>query len=233
MRKRSLLIGGLMVVWLVILALIAKSSLDRLTVPAWGNPVGGTESLGVSGESQVGQQFTAPWPGLYRIDVVLDPTNAGEAQEITFHLQREPADENEIWSETFSTVDIQERSSKAFEFPPLRDSKEQEYFFYFESEGSLPGEAIAVGYSESAVLNGGSAYANMEPVPGNLQFHSYYTLRTRDRVDVLLTQITEGRPYFLGSKGFYIGLAIIYVFVLGAFLWLVIQQLVEGQQDKP
>jgi len=87
MIRRRLFIAISMLVWLVALALGAKVALDRVQVPPWGNPAQGTESIELTGGTRVGQQFTAPWPGLYRIEVELDRGTAAADQEITFHLK--------------------------------------------------------------------------------------------------------------------------------------------------
>jgi hypothetical protein len=79
-------------------------------------------------------------------------------------------------------------------------------------------------------LEGASATLNGQAVDGNLKFRTYYSLRTRDKVDVLLTRMAAGRPYLLGSKGFYAGLAVAYVIVLGIFLWYVAQTILEDER---
>jgi len=205
-------------VWLVALALVVKTSLDRLTVPPWGNPAGDGPPLQVSGETQVGQQFTAPLPGLYRIEVMLDrPATAG-SRPITFHLKTDPAATADLWTAPLNTGEIQQGVPYGFEFPPLRHSKGQSFYFYLESADSESGEGVAVRYSPEAVLEGASACLNGRPLTGELQFRTFYTLRTRDKADLLLSRMAEGRPYLLGAKGFYVALALTYALVLALFL---------------
>jgi len=199
-------------VWLVALALVVKTSLDRLTVPPWGNPAGDGPPLQVSGETQVGQQFTAPLPGLYRIEVMLDRPATGGSRQLTFHLKTDPAATTDLWTAHLNTGEIQQGVPYGFEFPPLRHSKGQTFYFYLEGEG------VAVRYSPEAVLEGASACLNGRPLAGELQFRTFYTLRTRDKADLLLSRMAEGRPYLFGAKGFYVALALTYALVLALFL---------------
>ena len=71
---------------------------------------------------------------------------------------------------------------------------------------------------------------NGQAVGGNLKFRTFYSLRTRDKVDLLLARMAAGRPYLLGTKGFYVGLAIAYGIVLGIFLWYVAQTILEDER---
>jgi hypothetical protein len=212
------------------MVLVAYSSANRVSVAPWGNPLGDSHLAEVAGDTRVGQQFTAPFPGLYRIEVTLDRGAVRTMHPVTFHLVADPADGEELWAASFNTSDVQDGTPQGFEFPPLRDSQGQSYYFYLQSTDSIPGDAVAVGYSADAFVDGASAYLDGQPVAGNLQFFTYYTLRTRDKVDLLLTRMAEGRPYFLGTKGFYVGLAIAYVLVLGLFLWQIAQAVLEEER---
>jgi hypothetical protein len=91
---------------------------------------------------------------------------------------------------------------------------------------------VAVRYGPESALEGASAYLNDEALPGNLRFHSYYSLRTRERIDLLLTRVAAGRPYFLGTKGFYAGLALIYALVLATFLAVVARAVLEEGEGE-
>lgn len=229
---RRLLYAGVVVLWAVSLVLVAKSALDRLPIEPWGNPIGG-DSMAVAGETRVGQSFVAPLPGLYRIEVVLDRATAGSTQPITFHLKSDPTAEQDLWTATFSSADVQSGTAYSIEFPVRRDSKGRAYYFYLDSPESTPGEAVTVRYSPAAVLDGASAYLNDRPVAGDLQFHTFYSLRTRERLDLLLSRMAEGKPYLLGVKGFYVGLGLVYAAVLCAFLLQVARVILTEQEEKP
>lgn len=232
MTRRYVLFAGLMALWLLALGIVAKTAIDKITVPPWGNPIGDRLSVEIAGGTQVGQQFTAPWPGLYGIQVMLDQATATEAREITFHLKTSPSAATDLWVSSFSSGDVQASTPFYIEFAPLRNSQGQTYYVYLESATSTSGNAIAARYSPDAVLDGASAYLNAQPSPGNLQFHTFYSLTTREKVDLLLTRMAQGRPYFLGTKGFYVGLALVYALVLSAFVLYVGKIILEEQERQ-
>lgn len=209
---------ALVVVWLVALALVVKTGVDRLSVPSWGNDAAGDLSPEVAGSTQVGQAWTAPLPGLYRIDVSLHPP-AGASKPITFHLRGGMDATSDLWTATLDPGQMASGAPYTFEFEPVRDSKGNPFYFYLESPESQPGEAVRVVYGPASVLDGGSAYFDGQKAAGNLVFQTHYTLRTRDKIDLLLERMSQGRPYLLGTKGFYVGLAVLYTLVLLLLIW--------------
>jgi hypothetical protein len=157
---------------------------------------------------------------------------AGDIQPIAFHLKRDPADSEDLWSADLTEGGTQADRLSDLAFPPLRDSMGQTYFFYLEPTNTKAKEGIAARYNPDARLEGASAYLNGQPVVGNLQFLTYYTLRTRDKANLLLSRMAEGRPYLLGTKGFYIALAAAYVLALGAFLARAAQAILREQKEN-
>ncbi|MFC2037687.1 hypothetical protein ACFLYD_06950, partial [Chloroflexota bacterium] len=156
---RRLFVLASTVVWLTVLAFVFKNSIDRLSVPPWGNPVGDTLSAEIAGTTHVGQQFVAPLPGLKRIKVSLDPATARGTHRVTFHLKTAPS-ATDLWTSDLSTSDVQEGIPYTFEFPRIVGSKGQTYYFHLESTDSAPGDAIAAHYSPTAIVNGATAYLN-------------------------------------------------------------------------
>jgi hypothetical protein len=233
MSKRSIVIAGALALWLIVLAIVFKISLDRLEAPAWGNPIGGQVAIEVAGEARVGQQFSAPLPGLYRIDLVVDETSASGSRPITFHLKSEPGGGEDLWTTSFDAGDTMGTSVRAVQFPPMPTSKGQTFYFFVESPESTMGDAVSVGYSPGAILQGANAYVNNEPATGNLQFQTFYSLRTRDKIDLLLSQLTEGRSYLLGNKTFYAGLATAYGLILVSFLWQATRAMIQQEDKRP
>lgn len=229
MTGRRLFVLGLTAVWLLAIALVITSSVDAMPVLPWGNTMGDERSAEVAGDTQIGQRFTAPFPGLYRIEVALDPSAVRGAHQLTFHLRTDPSVAEDYWTETLSTKDVQDGTPYYFEFPPIHNSAEQTYYFYLESASSTSGDAIAVRYSSDAILDGATALVNGQWVKGNLQFRTYYKPGTWDKIDLLLTRMAEGRPYLFGIKAFYGGLAVTYVLVLGAFLWVIAQAILREE----
>jgi len=81
---------------------------------------------------------------------------------------------------------------------------------------------IAIGYSPNATLKDAIARNNGVEIGGQVQFRIHSTLRTRDRADLLLSRMAEGRPYLWGSPALYTVLGITYALALGILLFVVI-----------
>jgi hypothetical protein len=219
MKRRHLVPLLVVAVWLVALFAVLKVSLDQLPVAPWGNPISGATLVRLSGDTQAGQRFVAPLPGLYRIEVTLAVPEGGISDPVLLHLQAEPSSAEDLHRAEFAPGEVRDRVPVAIEFPPIRDSKDQAFFFYLESPASLPADAPSALYSPDATLEAATAYLHGEPVEGSLQFRTYYSLRTRERAALLLARMAEGRPYFLGTRGFYVALLAIYGALLLLFLY--------------
>lgn len=230
-RSKTLTLALLTAAWLVALAIVAKSALDRLEIAPWGNPMSDSVSAPVAGAARFGQLFVAPMPGLYRIEVSLVSGGDGAAGALIFHLRAEPSASEDLVTIEVSPAQIEAGTPLAFEFEPIRDSIGRRFFFFLESPEMEPEQAPRVLYSPGAALEGANAYFDGQPLAGSLTFHSYYLLGWWDRANLLLSRLTEGRPYFLGSKAFYLVLAAFYALALGAFLYKVGEQVVRESDD--
>lgn len=219
MTRQQFFVLASAVLWATALALVVKTSVDRVSAPPWGNQTGGPGVLDLMGGNRVGQQFIAPFPGLYRIDVMMDWATTETEQMVTLHLKSDPSAADDMWTSSFHAGDLENGTMYAAEFAPIRDSKGRSFYFYLESADLGPGSAPEIRYNPDATLENAGAFVNERPVAGDLQFYTHYTLRTRDKVDLLLTRLAAGRPYWLGSKSFYVGLAGVYLLLLLAFLW--------------
>jgi hypothetical protein len=222
MKRRYLVVGLVVitVVWTAALALVAKNALDRLAIRPWGNPMADGVPVPLAGDTRVGQTFVAPMAGLYHIEVSLMPPASDTARPVILHLTAGPAAPADLYTAEFTTAEIDPQGPMGFDFEPIRDSEGREFFFYLESPGTPSNEAARVYYSPNSTLEGAIAIVDGEPVAGDLTFHTMYSLRTRERIGLLLSRMAEGRPYLIGSKAFYVILAIAYVLALGAFLYL-------------
>lgn len=227
MKGRRIFLLGSVVVWLMILAFIVIGALNGLSVPPWGNISGDGRSAEVAGPVQVGQQFVAPYSGLYRIEVTLEPASVESNLPITFRLDGQSPSSGPLAVGQFHTGDVVAGAPYGIEFPPIRDSAGKTFSFSLDSPQSTPGDAVTAHYDPDSALDGASATLNGEAISGNLKFRTFYSLRTRDKADLLLEKMAAGRPYFLGSKGFYAGLSVAYLIVLGIFLWHVAQAILE------
>lgn len=218
MTRRRLYYLAFVAIWAALLGVGVKRSLDRLPDPTWASPTGGGSSLEVVSGAPVAQAFTAPLPGLYRIDVTLEQAATGSTGPITFHLKSDPAAEQDIWATTLDGDAHQSGQTLSFSFPVLPDSAEQTYYFRLEVPVRASGSGVALRYAPGSGPDGARAYVNEQPVPGNLEFKTFYSLRTRDRLRLMLNRMAAGRPYMFGSEGCYVGLGLVYVVVLGALM---------------
>ena len=232
MIKRVAVLGGLLAVWLLVVGFVAKSALDRLVAPPWGNPSGNATILVLADDTRIGQTFTAPLPGLHRIDVLLEIETIEPGAQIAFHLQPDAPDADDLWSTTLSLGQYDGRQTLIAEFPPIRDSKGQSYHFFLEPLGGFAEMPAAVVSAPEEMLPGSSATLNGQPTPGTLRFQSYYSLRTWEKIDLLLSRMAEGRPYILGTQGFYVGLGAVYVLVLGGLMMSIVLSILREQEES-
>lgn len=231
MTKRCLFALGSLAIWLVGLTIVVITSLNGLSVPPWGNPSGNELSPEVAGDTRVGQRFVAPLSGLERIDVWFKRLSATEGNRVFFHLKVGEAAAGEVWTAVMDSGDIRDGIPHRFEFPRIADSQGRTFYFYFESPESQPGDAIAVHYGSQAMLEGASAFVDDMPLGGNLRFQTFYEIGTLQKLDLLLGRLAEGRPYLLGTKGFYVGLGIVYILILGVFVYQIAQIVLEDSKE--
>ncbi len=59
------------------------------------------------------------------------------------------------------------------------------------------------------------------------------TLRTRDKAALLLKRLAESRPYFLGTRGAYVFLAVTYLLILTSLILYTARLLFEERQEGP
>lgn len=231
MTRRLLFLLGSTVLVAAALVLVVGNSVNSVTAPPWGSTTGTERSAEVAGDTMVGQQFVAPFPGLHRIDVGLDPGQVHNTHHLTFHLKKvgSPATDD-LWTADLVSDDIRDGEPYTFEFPAIHDSAGQDYYFYLESAESSQGDAVTVRYDPASFLDGSTALVDGQPVDGNLQFETLYALRAGDKADLLLRRMTEGRPYLLADRWFYLGLAVVYVLLLVAFLWQTAQAIREQEK---
>ena len=126
----------------------------------------------VDGEA-FGQSFVSAQDNLYRIDLSTATYARTNSAPVVFHLQTAPGLRTEVLSVTIPGPDVQNERPTTIVFPPLTDSRGKEYFFYIESLGAVPGNAITVYANANDQYAGGTAYRNGQPVDGDLAFTAY------------------------------------------------------------
>ena len=225
---------ALLLIWLLVLALATKSVLDHLAVPPWGNPMGEARSVELSAGSQIGQSFVAALPGLSAIEVTLDTTALATPQRLVLRLKEAPGTAVTLAARTFDLAPNVPATTGRLELAPMPDSKGRTFYFVLEAPDALPGRGPAAYYSPGATTEDSSATFNGRPVPGDLQFQTYYRLSAGQKVALLLDRLAQGRTGLLGTKGFYVGLGLAYAIFLLLFLWQSAQAVLgAGMETRP
>ena len=219
---KKIVIWGAVLIGLLVIGFTASSELT-LTV---GQSAGLFSSEEIQGAVTAGQTFRAPYSGLSRIAVKMRTFERVNTQDVTFHLKQDREAQEDIFAASFSAQDVKNGEWQSFSFPPLADSTGNSYYFYFESPGSTPGDAIAVMGQEGDPYPDGVGYVGGEPVPGDMAFRTYYQASLPERLDFLLDRLTANKPSLWASRYLYLGLALVYL-VLGFFLFRLITRFVE------
>ena len=125
------------------------------------------------GETTFGQSFVSMQNGLCRIDLSTATFGRTNTAPVVFYLRDSAEASENIVSVTIPGPAIQNERPTKIEFPPLADSAGKQYYFYIESPGAVPGNAITVYANANDQYAGGTAYRNGQPVDGDLAFTAY------------------------------------------------------------
>jgi hypothetical protein len=184
----------------------------------------------VKGEKTIGQTFVAPLPGLHRVDVMLFGRGRQNTHDVIFHLRQGLDSTTDIVSITFNASAVKGREWYTFDFPPLPDSANKTYYFYFSSPESADGDAIAVGGIQVDLYPGGEAYFGSTPTKADAAFRTYYSgVTLPQKAERLLERLVENKPFLWGYKYFYVFVVIAYLVLVAALVWQ-LGRLVLGQE---
>jgi len=178
------------------------------------NKISPTPTIALVGGMQLGQTFVAPRADLEHVDVLMYGYRRHNTQPVTFHLRKLGADQDEV-SFTFNASQVRSWRWQSFGFPPLADSAEQTYYFFFDSPTSTPDDALTLGGVEGDTYPNGTALINGHPAQADVAFRTYYSnVSLADKLSALATRITENKPSIWGDVRFYVFLAVAYVLIL-------------------
>ena len=128
----------------------------------------------IVGGIEIGQTFYCDNNNLARIKVMLATFNRRNYQDIIFHLKSSPAEEKDIYTETFNASGVADDAYKSFDFPSIPDSKGKTFYFSLESSGSKVGDAITIWATNEDKYEKGAMYKNGEKQTGDLRFFTYF-----------------------------------------------------------
>ena len=214
------------------LLLVGSASLERFTVGPMGQPIADTPAGEIHGSITVGQVFTAPHSGLYRLDVLMATYARENTHDVIFHLRSSPEAEGDLAKITINAREIEDNRHRPFIFDPIRDSAGKSYYFFFDSPDSEPGDAITVWRTIKNLYPEGRALRNHRGGGGDLVFLTYYQPSTLDKVDILLDPLAANKPLFWGDKRFYLLLALLYMALLSLFAVQITKIHPPGEKDS-
>jgi hypothetical protein len=105
-----------------------------------------------------------------RVDIYFGNYNRVNHGNLIFHLKKHPSSINDIYTVKIDLKKIKDNSWNSFEFDPIINSKDQDYYFYLESDAN---EANAV--TIYANEQGSNTYVNHHKNQGSLCFITYCT----------------------------------------------------------
>ncbi len=126
--------------------------------------------------SNLGQTFVSRYDGLEGISVYLVPHSPGN-RDITLRLFQNPQDTISLRSSSLNLEDINDPGFYKFNFPTIKNSAHESYFFLLELDGS---GLMKVGAADGTRYLNGALYTNHEPQDAQLTFqlahHLIYTI---------------------------------------------------------
>lgn len=172
----------------------------------------------IQGSFTVGQTFYSPYPGLYRIEVLLATYARPNTGRVAFHLSTGPTQGRELATVPFEASLVEDNRFRSFEFPAQGDSAGKTYFFYLEAPGSGLGNAITAWSHSANPYPLGMAVLGGQPVENDLTFVAYFQPSPWQLADIYLGRLARGKPGLWGSKAFYGAIFLVYLGLVGGFL---------------
>ena len=226
-RIKHILVAGVFIAVVIGLYIIGVSSLNQLACE--GQPINfrlePTAEQQIWGERFISQSFVAPRNGLGRIDVLFQTYERPNSQDVTLSLlEIQPDGGNPfagpvVFEQIFNAATLQDRSWRSFEFAPIPDSAGKTYLINIRSPQSAPGDAVTVGGIEWDTYAPGSAFLGPAPARADITFRACFQMTTREKLNVLLGQLTQNRPALWGNAAFYYLSLIMYAVLCLALFW--------------
>lgn len=217
---------------LLLLAVILRFSLDRIVITPEEQTLNRVLAGEIRGTITIGQTFTAPYNGLYRIDVMMATYARQNTQDVIFHLRESPEEEVDLAKIVVNASELEDNTFWPFTLDPIRDSAGRSYYFFFESPQSVPGDAVTIWGLFEDTYPDGQGFRNHRGGAGDLSFLTYYRPSLLEKADILLDRLAANKPLFWGDRRFYLLLALLYL-SLFAFFWVAVAgQLAGHEKDE-
>ncbi|MDP2726950.1 MAG: hypothetical protein Q8P59_05360 [Dehalococcoidia bacterium] len=197
---------------------------DKVTPLSIGQRLNNQPAGEIQGNFAVGQTFYSPYPGLYRIDVLLATYARPNSGPVTFNLSSISKLGTRLATIPFEASQVADNRFRSFEFPSQGDAAGKNYLLYFEAPGARPGNAITVWTYSANPYSEGLAYLGGRSVENDLTFVAYFRPGPWQLAGVYLDQMARGKPGIWGSPVFYAATFLIYLALVGAFLALLFRR---------
>ena len=166
------------------------------------------QATGLAGElldgSTFGQTFTLQYNGLYRIDLYTATYARENTHPVIFHiLASSPKGKNQGGEPDLVLLEIpaaqiSNSGPTVITFPRLSVTAGQSLYFFIESPGSVPGDAITVYRNEKDIYPDGQMFMDGQPTEGDIAF-SAYTQETFTLTDIwhdFYSRASQDKPFF-------------------------------------
>ncbi len=174
--------------------------------------------------TEVGQTFTAEYPGLSLVEVRLATYARENTGPVIFHLRAFPDATEDLFTFTLDAADVEDNAFYRFEFPPIRDLADRSFYFFLEAPEAEPDNGITVWGAIKDFYPDGEAV--LEGLEGNgvhdLTFRLGYDPPLAVKADILLDNLAANKPSLWGDRWFYVLLALAYLPLLYALFVRVI-----------
>lgn len=228
-RSRSVLIDLAAASLLLVFSWIA---LERTDLPLTAQTTFDQE-FEVHSAHSVGQSFVSEAPNLYRLDVLLARQGAN-SHPVLLHLQEEQpvaadlvtAEVNASVLEDVSRAIRRPRTYASFTFAPIPDSSGKRFFFYVASPSSRADQPLLVRLQSRDVYPDGAAYLDGAKASADLAFKAFYRSGAFGAATLLLSRLSDEKPFPLSQSAFYVVAFLVYLFLFVRFARLVCTALI-------
>jgi hypothetical protein len=186
------------------------------------------QAIGLAGEllegHSFGQTFTLQYNGLYRIDLYTATYARENSQPVIFRILTYPLEGMDL-SESYDLVkleipadQISNSGPTVITFPPIQNVAGKSLYFFIESPGSVPGDAITVYYHEKDIYIDGQMVVDGKLASGDLAFIAYTqeTFRPSDIWKDFYSRASQDKLFFC----FYLSLVgVLFMALLITFFW--------------
>ncbi|MEX0650124.1 MAG: hypothetical protein WD200_03920 [Candidatus Andersenbacteria bacterium] len=151
------------IVWSAVILVLAIGALLSQVVSIRQSDVKNITYTTNSGELTrdvlVGQTFTASQDNLSALSVMFATYSGRDnTKQIRLHLRSSIYDSTDLRTVTVSANQLGDNQLHRFEFEPIEDSKDKQYFFFVVSPDGITGNAVAVDLDTQDPYHLGSAY---------------------------------------------------------------------------